>query len=273
MQFKFFKAASCGLIIGFACTSASGGVIFSDGFEQYSTAGFGTAQEGWRIVNSPIRSGNYAISDTLQTTAATKAQPSVNFEVAARHKHKHKHKHKSHKHNGGTSKHSVGGKGRARSESTLGKKGHLQRGRYYTIHFSNRVAGDTGKGAIVFQIHKVRGKADHTGHQPIQLHSRGGHWVVSVHSNSSKGRHFDLGPIDKSRYTDWTFRVKLSSGKDGDLEVTKNGKHVLSYRGPNDFNGKGDPYVKFGIYRPKKVYRGSSGKQTVYYDQVQLSSN
>jgi hypothetical protein len=66
--FQTSKAVSCGLVIGLACASAQARVIFTNKFEQYSLEGFGTPQEGWAIVNSPIRSGNYAASSTLQPT-------------------------------------------------------------------------------------------------------------------------------------------------------------------------------------------------------------
>ncbi len=65
MHSKLLKAVSCVLVIALACASAQARVIFSDKFEQYSLEGFGTPQEGWAIVNSPIRLGNYAASSML----------------------------------------------------------------------------------------------------------------------------------------------------------------------------------------------------------------
>ena len=268
MKVKLIRCTTLSMVLGLTFAAAHADVIFADKFETYSLAGFGTAQEGWAITNSVIRSGNYAAVQTLPAVASTlpsALQPGMTLlTMAARHKHKHHHK------KGRTShgRYSIGAKGRARSEATL--KGDLQRGKNYSIQFSNRVSNPNSN-AIVFQIHKRRAAGDPTGHQPLQMHVKKGHWILSIHSNSAKGKNFDLGKIDKSRYTDWRINVRLSSGRNGDVQVARNGKSVLNYRGPNDFNGKGNPYVKFGLYRPAKARSG--GRQTAYYDNVRVSSN
>lgn len=259
MKEKLISCTTLGMVIGLAFTSAQADVIFSDKFEAYSLEGFGSTRNGWALTNSVIRSGNYAAMQTLPAVNST-PQPNANLLTTARHKERGVSK--------GGSKYSIGGRGRARSESGL--KGDLARGKNYSIQFSNKVS-DPNSNSIVFQIHKRRAAGDNTGHQPLQLHVRKGHWVLSIHSNSAKGKQFDLGKIDKSKYTDWKINVKLSSGRDGSVNVSKNGKNVLNYRGPNDFKSdKGNPYVRFGVYRPAKARSG--GPQTAYYDRVRVAS-
>jgi hypothetical protein len=261
MHSKLLKAVSCGLVIGLACASAQARVIFSDKFEQYSLEGFGTPQEGWAIVNAPIRSGNYAASSTL----LPKPYPILVSPMAVD--------------NGGKSKDSpkgkfsVGGDGRDKSATKFkGKGGDLEKGKFYTIRFSTKVVGDTSGGIITFQIHKRRAPDDPTrGKQPVLLRIRTHNWIVSVHSNSTKGKHFKLGPVDKAGWTDWVFHVKLSTGQDGVLEVTKNGQRVLNYHGPNDFDGTGPSYVRWGAYSPKDSKKAEGdGRVTVTYDSVSI---
>jgi hypothetical protein len=262
VKVKFIKCTTLSMVLGLTFASAHADVVFRDKLEAYSLAGFGTAQEGWSITNSVIRSGNYACVQTLRPIVSTAQPPPsatglITPAIITRN-------------DGSGGKYSVGGKGRQRNESNLGKAGRLEHGRAYRIKFSNRVS-NPNTGSIVFDIHKDRAPNDPTGHQPVVLHTRNGHWVVSVHSNSDKGKRFDLGPIDTSRYTDWEFKVKLSTKTDGHLEVYKDGTEALRYDGPNAFDNKpgskGD-YVKFGAYRPHKA--AGSGGQTAYYDRVEV---
>jgi hypothetical protein len=266
VKVKFIKCTTLSMVLGLTFASAHADVVFRDKLEAYSLAGFGTAQEGWSITNSVIRSGNYACVQTLRPIVSTAQPPPsatglITPAIITRN-------------DGSGGKYSVGGKGRQRNESNLGKAGRLQHGRFYDIQFSNRVS-NPNTGSFVFNIHKDRHPNDRTGgFQPVGLHTRNGNWVVSVFSNSNKGKHFNLGPIDTSRYTDWEFKVKLSTKTDGHLEVYKDGKQALRYDGPNAFDNKpgskGD-YVKFGAYRPLRAH--GSGGQTAYYDRISVSSD
>lgn len=239
------------MAIGLAFTAAQADVILADKFENYSLQGIGMAKNGWAITNVQIRSGNYAAMHTLPAVT-TKPQPNANLFTTA------------------AAEFSIDAKGRARSETTLKGDGDLQRGKSYTIRFSNKVS-DPYANASVFQIHKRRAQGDPTGQQPMKLHVRDGRWVLAIHSNSADGKQFDLGEIASGQYVDWVIKVKLSSGDDGSVEVTKNGKNVLNYHGPNDFRSDGDPYVKFGLYRP--AASTGEGRQTAFYDNVSVSGD
>ncbi len=259
MHSKLLKAVSCGLAIGLACTSTSAAeVIFRDKFEQYSLEGFGTPQEGWAIVNSPIRSGNYAASHTLPPTP----YPIRVAPMAAD--------------NGGKSGASAGkgsfsvrGEGRDIDAKKFdGKKGDLQPGKFYTIRASMKVGGDTSGGVKVLVVHKRRTANDPNGKQPFTIFVKGDHWVVVVYG----GKRWKLDQVNKSRYTDWVVRIKLSTGKDGVVEVTKDGKRVASYRGRNNAVGNPPGYVVWGAYSPKRSKKPEGdGRVTVNYDSVSIS--
>jgi hypothetical protein len=252
VKVKLIRCTTLSMVLGLTFASAHAEVIFADKFEAYSLAGFGTAQEGWAITNSVIRSGNYAAVQTLPPVTSLK--PSTNLSTAA------------------SQRFSIGGGTGFRSRSETKFKGHqgdLAPGKSYSIRFSNRVTNPQGN-AHFFQIHKRRARNDPSGKQPLALKVKNGHWVLAIHS-SSKGKEFNLGKIDTRRYTDWQINVKLSSGRDGHVEVLRNGHAVANYNGPNDFQGNGNPYVKFGLYRSAKARTG--GSQTAYYDNVRISGN
>jgi hypothetical protein len=264
VKVKLIRCTTLSMVLGLAVAAAHADVVFSDKFEAYSLAGFGTAQEGWAITNSEIRSGNYAAKMTLQPNLTTTANPAAintTLSIAAE------------------TKHTVAGTGRTRAET---KGPSLERGKDYTIRFSNKLDDnfDTDAGGILFQIHKRRAANDRSGHQPLNLHVRRGEWWLSVHSDASpKGKRFDLGPAEKGKYSDWELNVKISNGNDGRVQVKRNGVQLLDYTGPDDFKNDKDkkgPYVKFGIYRPQHVKGGppkDSREQTVYYDRVEVIRN
>jgi hypothetical protein len=259
MHSKLLKAVSCGLVIALACASAQARVIFSDKFEQYSLEGFGTPQEGWAIVNSPIRSGNYAASSTLQPTP----YPILVSPMAAD--------------NGGKSGASAGkgsfsvrGKGRDIDAKKFdGKKGDLQPGKFYTIRASMKVTGDTSGGIKVLVVHKRNNlTSDSSGRQPFTIFVQRNQWVVVVYG----GKRWTLGQVDASRYTDWVVRIKLSNGQDGVVEVTKDGNGVVSYHGPNNAPDNPPGYVVYGAYSPRHSKKAEGdGRVTVYYDSVSIS--
>ncbi|MBA2491052.1 MAG: heparin lyase I family protein [Gammaproteobacteria bacterium] len=249
MKVKFISCTTLGMAIGLAVTAAQAEVILADKFEAYSLEGIGLPSDGWAITNAEVDTGNYAAMHTLQAVTIKPQQTANLFTTAA------------------VSEHRIGERGRARSEIAL--KGDLERGKNYAIRFSNKVSNPYSN-LIVFQLHKRREANDPTGHQPLQLHVRDGRWVLSIHSNSGRGKRFDLGAIDNSKFTDWELKIKLSSGDDGSVQVSRDGQGVLDYRGPNDFRGARGPYVKFGVYRPGKSCCG--GSQTAYYDNVNVSS-
>ena len=57
-----------------------------------------------------------------------------------------------------------------------------------------------------------------------------------------------LGLIEHNTWTNWVKHIKLSYGKDGLLEVWRDGNLVHQEMGPNCYNDRFLPYLKFGLY-------------------------
>ncbi len=94
-----------------------------------------------------------------------------------------------------------------------------------------------------------------------------------THSGNWTVKEFDLGPVEKNKWTDWAFRINWSYGKDGVLEVYKNKQKLISYAGPIGFNDKYYPYFKMGIYKWGWAGWASSSpasKRVLYIDEVKV---
>lgn len=84
---------------------------------------------------------------------------------------------------------------------------------------------------------------------------------------------WDLGPITKGKWIDWTFHVKWSYKSDGLLEVWKDGKLVIKKIGPNTYNNRIGPLMKIGIYKPQwkeNSARSVTTERVIYFDAVQV---
>jgi hypothetical protein len=117
---------------------------------------------------------------------------------------------------------------------------------------------------------------------PISLEIKNGHYYVKVlwasnpvNTNRTKDGElfYDLGPVDKRKWTDWVFHIKFRYDSTGILEVWKNKEKILFREGPNSFNDQRFPYFKIGIY---KWGWASGGKQSpestrvVYFDEIRV---
>ena len=85
---------------------------------------------------------------------------------------------------------------------------------------------------------------------------------------------YDLGKYRKDAWTDWVVHVKWSYGSDGLLEVWRDGKKVVTQKGPNAFNDKKGPYFKMGLYKGwKDPKRGSDAvsSRLLYHDEFRMA--
>lgn len=79
----------------------------------------------------------------------------------------------------------------------------------------------------------------------------------------------DLGSYPTGKWMDFVFHAKWSYKSDGFLEVWKDGKLVVSKKGPNTYNDKHGMFFKFGMYKP---LWDSVNKRVIYYDEVKIGS-
>lgn len=86
---------------------------------------------------------------------------------------------------------------------------------------------------------------------------------------------WDLGGIEKGKWTDWVFHVKWSHKLDGLLEVWKNGKLIVQKTGPNTYNDVTGPFLKIGLYKPEWKAKPELSKTTqrvIYFDEVRIGN-
>ncbi|MBT3290353.1 MAG: hypothetical protein HN380_23620 [Victivallales bacterium] len=80
---------------------------------------------------------------------------------------------------------------------------------------------------------------------------------------------------DKGKWVDWVFHVRWSTGKDGLVDVWKNGKKIVSDRGRNCGPGDFADYFKFGIYKwpwqnPPEKAPSTVTQRTLYIDEIRI---
>nr|WP_262914601.1 polysaccharide lyase [Pontibacter vulgaris] len=121
------------------------------------------------------------------------------------------------------------------------------------------------------------GESNHT--PPISLSVSNGRyrlvvrWEASaIHTNETVDgtKTFDLGPVEKDKWLDFVYHINFSYKSDGVLEVWKDGKKVVDYRGPNSYNDKTVPYFKFGMY--KYSWESHYSNRVLYVDEVRIGN-
>lgn len=89
-----------------------------------------------------------------------------------------------------------------------------------------------------------------------------------------------LGKVKKGAWTSFVFRVKFSYGRNGILEVYKDGRKAFGRTGPNTYRDSVGPYLKVGLYKPvwgknyswKKAVAASRAREhTLFLDEVRIA--
>ena len=82
---------------------------------------------------------------------------------------------------------------------------------------------------------------------------------------------------DLGKWTDWVFRVRWSHGKNGEIEVWKNGEKIVSDTGPNCGDVQLAPYFKFGIYKwpwnlPPEETPSTVTRRILVFDEIRIAA-
>jgi hypothetical protein len=87
---------------------------------------------------------------------------------------------------------------------------------------------------------------------------RGNEWVVKLNWGTGQrwfNRNSDIhsitlwhGPLDRARWTSWTFRIKWSYGDEGVVEAWKDDRLIARHLGPDAYADVLAPYLKIGLY-------------------------
>lgn len=96
------------------------------------------------------------------------------------------------------------------------------------------------------------------------------HWDANRNLEKSNipEQEWDLGTIQKGKWTDWVFHVKWSYKSDGLIEVWKDGNLAVRKTGPNSYNDEKGPYFKMGVY--KNRWGSGVSERTLYFDEVRI---
>jgi hypothetical protein len=87
----------------------------------------------------------------------------------------------------------------------------------------------------------------------------------------------DLGKLDKDKWHTYVFHVIHSAGKDGLVEIWRDGVKILNRPGPNSYPINSTyhlPFWKIGVY--KSAWNGSATTQTskrvLYFDDIRMGN-
>lgn len=169
-----------------------------------------------------------------------------------------------------------------RSELRLAKPVSLEYGTDYEVTLSLCVPEfppDLDEEVVVLQFHSwpdvELGEAWKSPH--LRLGITNNKWLITSLSDSRKvtpvkrkpsdkrfeeKKEFDAGKVAFNRWQTWVFKVRFSPFSDGRATVFRNGEVVASWSGPNAFNDKQGPFLKFGLYVPaSRLPAGAPGFQ------------
>lgn len=120
----------------------------------------------------------------------------------------------------------------------------------------------------------------------LSLHTTNGVWGIKSVWDSKKNtfesgkieysgsKMWALGNYETNQWITWKFHVIWSHLDDGLIEVWKNGKQVISKKGPNCFNDDIGPYFKMGMYKGWKTSQKPSktSKRVLYFDDISITN-
>ncbi len=133
---------------------------------------------------------------------------------------------------------------------------------------------DMGDNTIVAQWHSSPDflpKKEAGRGPPLALRMIGGRWGITYGWDPdlrSDQRYLAnkwhwVGPVERGRWIDWSFRVVWSYDGGGITEVRKDGELVMQRAGPNVYNDFRGVYMKLGLYHP-------TADKTVLLDRVSI---
>lgn len=94
-------------------------------------------------------------------------------------------------------------------------------------------------------------------------------------NNPEGTRDLPAGPIERGQWTDWVLHIRWSFKDDGLIEVWKNGKKILTHRGPNGYNDRQETYFKAGVYKwewKSRPQNSITSRRVIYVDEVRFGN-
>lgn len=137
---------------------------------------------------------------------------------------------------------------------------------------------------IIFQLHGVPDKNEEYREPNIAIAIKGNNYYLRVIGDQNRITNKQevtnkyskkLGPIQNNTWSNWVIHVKLSYKNDGLIELWKDGVLLHQELGPNCYNDRYLPYLKFGLYIPgwKGLKKAPSAeKRVIYFDEVYIKN-
>ena len=153
----------------------------------------------------------------------------------------------------------------------------------FALYFPTEYISDVMEESIVQWHAQPDMPGEVNGSAPVFLGVLANRYILELRTDPKKTtiqgdwtyNRIDLGPIDKSKWTDWVFHIKWAYDNTGVLEVWKNKNKVVSRINlPNSFNDDTYPYFKIGIYRYNwdKMPNNPIASRTIYVDEVKIAN-
>jgi hypothetical protein len=93
-------------------------------------------------------------------------------------------------------------------------------------------------------------------------------WKLEIRVSAEGKKNFDLGPIVRGKWTNWTFHYNRSKGNKGIAQVWQNGKKVLDYHGPTTYTTESNGMWKHGIYLG---VANNKATYTLHFDDLKIA--
>jgi hypothetical protein len=124
-----------------------------------------------------------------------------------------------------------------------------------------------GNGLINFHASQIIPDVNDSGtDMALQIDNRG-NWDFTVRHQ----RQFNM-KIDRGKWTNWVVHYKRSTKNDGVVEVWKDEKKLVDFKGVTSQNEEERGLWKFGLYRGREVEKEHFGNTYVlYFDDVKIA--
>ena len=193
-----------------------------------------------------------------------------------------------------------------RTELTGGKilnqeRSNLKIGSEYWIGFAVFLPSawqkDPSGTEILWQLHGRPDSGESWRNPPMSLSTDGEYWfftrkwsslkLIKTKSDRMTSRTV-LGRVEKDKWVEFVFHIKISYSDDGLIEIWVNGEKRKAMRGGNTYNDDVGPYMKFGIYKsswgqrpkwesnlangrwPKGPVASGFSKRLYYFDELRI---
>jgi hypothetical protein len=157
-----------------------------------------------------------------------------------------------------------------RSEVLFPTQAHNERWYSYAIFFPSEGWNYDKDDEVVTQWHN-------SGTPTLSLRVRNGNLRFRIghvaNLSTSKWFFYELGSVPKDQWIEFVYHIIHSEGRDGLVEIWKNGQKVVNHRGPNKYKDSSDPSWKIGIYKSSWAKnRTLTDVRITFFDNIRMGN-